>query len=411
MAQYKRPVRPGGSRPASEQRPAVPVRRVAPAGAPAGQNRPAAPSGTARPAQPVRPAAPQYRPRRSVRLPYDFGWLVGISIAVLALGVAAHLLWPNGLSVNPDKGAVAASSTVSEIHGSGPIRINELMSSNDSTAVDDNGLTADWIEVANVSDRAVNLSGYTLGKNERASNVFTFPDHTLQPGECAIVYADSTLQQETGRAYHAPFRLSSQGGALMLFNPSGTAVDSVNFPAMTADMAYVRQDQAAWSVSSMATPGMANTAESYTALHQPRTDAGVEITEIVSSNSRYAPDENGEFHDYFELHNATGAAIDLSGWFVSDAVGQPTKWRLPEGFVLQADEYRIVYASGLNRRDADHPHASFSLSTEGESVLLSDAKGQVADRVDFDLMKPDTSWSKGADGAWSTAEPTPGAAN
>ena len=360
----------------------------------------------------MRSAVPQRGPARAPRrLPYDFGRLVGIAIALIAIGVAAQLIWPNGFSVGQNNGAVTASSAVSEIHGSGPIRINELMSSNDSTTVDDNGLTADWIEVANVSGKAVNLAGYSLGKNEHSANVFTFPNHTLQPGECAIVYADSTLQQEAGKVYHAPFRLSSQGGTLMLFNVSGTAVDSVNFPAMTADMAYVRQDETTWSVSSMATPGLSNSAESYTALHQARTDAGVEITEVVSSNTKYAPDVNGGFYDYFELHNTTGAAIDLGGWFASDTVGQPTKWRIPEGFVLQPGEYRIIYASGLDRADASDPHANFGLSSEGESVLLADATGQVVDRVDFDLMKSDTAWSKTVDGTWSMATPTPGAAN
>lgn len=348
--------------------------------------------------------------RGSMRLPYDFAMLVGIGLLVIALGVAGHFLWPNGFSIHGN-GAVEVSSAVSEIHGSGPIRVNELMSSNDSTAVDENGMTADWIEVMNVSGNAVNLSGYTLAKNQNATNVFEFPDHTLQPGECAVVYADSTLKQDAGATYHAPFRLSSQGGTLMLFNASGTAIDSVNFPAMTADMSYARQDQSTWTVSSMATPGLDNTAENYTALHQPRTDSGVEITEIVSSNLKTLADENGEYYDYFEVHNTTGAAIDMSGWFVSDVVGRSTKWRLPDGFVLQAGEYRIVHCSGLDRADASHPHTNFGLSSEGEAVVLSDAEGHVVASVEFGLLKEDVAWMKAADGSWTTGTPTPGAAN
>lgn len=337
--------------------------------------------------------------------------LVGVAVALMAIGVAAQLIWPNGFSVSAQKGAVEASAHVSEIHGEGPIRINELMSSNDGTAVDENGVTADWIEVANIGSREINLAGYSLAKNQNATNVFEFPDHVLQPGECAVVFADSTLAQDAGKIYHAPFRLSSQGGSLMLFNASGTAVDSVNFPAMTADMAYARQDQSTWSVSSMATPGMENTVENFTALHQARTDSGIEITEIVSGNTKTLADENGEYYDYFELHNVTGAAIDLSGWFVSDTVGSPTKWRLPEGFVLQAGEYRVVYASGLDRADAGYPHASFGLSSEGEAVVLADNTGRVVGSVEFGLLSEDTAWKKAADGSWSSGNPTPGAAN
>jgi len=441
VSQNKRPVRPGGmqprgsapsgqptarpvtvqvrsitqtGQPSANQRPvnpAYPANGARPAPARPNSPRPAAarPAAAQRPAAQPRPAAP--RSAAPSRLPFDFMRLVGIAVLVVALGVAAQLIWPNGFSIGADKGAVEVSAHVSEIHGEGPIRINELMSSNDGTAVDENGATADWIEIMNVGSREINLSGYSLAKNQNAANVFKFPDHALQPGECAIVFADSTLAQEAGRTYHAPFRLSSQGGSLMLFSASGSAIDSVNFPAMTADMAYARQDQSTWSVTSMATPGMDNSAESYTALHQARTDSGVEITEIVSSNTKVLADENGEYYDYFEIHNATGAAIDMSGWFVSDTVGAPTKWRLPEGFVLQAGEYRVIYASGLDRGDASYPHAGFGLSSEGEAVVLADSEGRVVGRVEFGLLGENVAWKKAADGSWTTGTPTPGAAN
>lgn len=421
MSQNKRPVRPGGMSPrscASAQRstvrPAtVQVRSVSSsARLAASSQRPAANVQASAQRRPTQSAARPVRAssRRQIRLPYDFTRLMGIGLLVIALGVVGQMCWPNGFSVG-GKGAVEASSAVSEIHGGGPIRLNELMSSNDGTAVDENGVTSDWIEVMNVSGNAVNLAGYTLAKNQNAANVFEFPDHTLQPGECALVYADSTLKQETGATYHAPFKLSSQGGTLMLFSASGTAVDSVNFPAMSADMSYARQDQSTWKVSSMATPGLDNTAENYTALHQARTDSGIEITEIVSANGQTVADENGEFYDYFEIHNTTGAAVDVSGWFASDTVGQPTKWRFPDGLVLQPGEYRIVYCSGLDRLDANHPHTNFSLSSEGEAVVLSDAAGRVVDKVEFGLLKKDVAWMKSADGTWTTGTPTPSAAN
>lgn len=394
MSQYKRPTRPGGSAPQSR-----PAYRPAPA-----QGRPAASQGPA----PNRQGGSR---RPGVRLPYDFLRLVIIGAAVIALGAAGQFLWPNGFSIEKAGGAVLASSAVSEIHGSGPVRLNELMSSNSSTTVDDKGQSSDWIEIMNVSGANVDLSGYALGKDENAANVFTFPGQILAPGECVLVYADSTLAEDAGAAYHAPFRLSSQGGSLMLFSPGGSAIDSVNFPALPSDTSYARQDPSSWAVSGKPTPGLANTDENYEALNTPRTDGGVEITEVVSSNTQYAADENGTYHDYFELHNVTGAAIDLSGWFVSDTAGRPTRWRLPDGFVLQAGEYRIVYASGLDRADPSYPHANFGLSSEGESVVLADAQGRVVDQVEFGLLKADRAWLKGADGSWSEGTPSPNAAN
>lgn len=382
MTQNRRPVRPGGT----------PQRRIGVQPHPPRQNAQTA----------VR--RPERKPFR--RMPGELWWMLTGGALLVAVCFLLQRYLPD---VNASGGQSPAS--VAEVHSNGPIRINELMSSNSATLVDENGLTADWIEIANVSGSDVDLAGYGLAKDEKAGNVFEFPSHRLAAGECVIVFADSALKNEAGGAYHAPFKLSSQGGSLMLFSPSGTAIDTVNFPSLASDVAYARLDATTWRVEQQATPGLPNTVESYQALHEVKTGAGVEITEIVSSSSQYGADENGVCHDYIELHNATGAAIDLSGWFVSDTVGQPIKWRLPDGFVLQPDEYRIIHASGMDRASAEHPHASFSLSSEGETAVLADSAGRVVDCVEFGLLKTDQAWLKQADGSWAVGAPTPGAAN
>ena len=375
------------------------------------QNRRPVPSGSAprrtgSPQTTGRPAAGAVRPSARRRLPYDFWPLAVIGVVLIAACFLLQRYLPD--VTQNQQGSQAA---MAEVHSSGPIRINELMSSNSATLADGSGVTADWIEIANIGTSNVNLAGYKLAKSDKAANVFEFPDHVLAPGECAVVFADSTLRNEAGGEYHAPFKLSSTGGTLMLFSSSGTAIDTVNFPSLPSDMAYARQDATTWRTDAKATPGLLNTEENYQTLHETVTGAGVEITEVVSSASQYGADENGVCQDYFELHNTTAEAIDLSGWFVSDVVGQPIRWRLPDGFVLQPGEYRIVHASGLDRADAEHPHTNFGLSSEGEAVVLADGRGRVVDCVEFGLLKTDQAWLKQSDGAWTTGTPTPGAAN
>lgn len=350
------------------------------------------------------------RPAGKRTLPRGFGRWIIAGAAILALGVVLQCLWPNGMPMETGQKQTAATA-VSEIHGTGPVRLNELMSSNSGTLMDAGGATPDWIEVMNVSGHAVDLSGYVLARTEHSTNTFTFPSHRLEPGEAVIVFADSTLRSDAGGEYHAPFRLSSQGGTLMLFSPSGTAIDSVNFPALAPDTTYVRQSASEWAVSNQPTPGLSNTAESYQALHEPRTDCPVEITEVVASNTQYAPDANGRFHDYLELHNASSESVDLSGWYLSDSAERPAKWRIPDGFALQPGEYRIVYASGLDKSDGTEMHASFGFRTEGECAVLADPQGRIADRVDYDLLHENTAWLKQADGSWVEGTPSPGAAN
>jgi hypothetical protein len=339
-------------------------------------------------------------------LPREFWPMLIGGVILILIAIGAQALWPNGLPMETTAQKQSASS-VTEIHGSGPIRINELMSSNSATLIDENGNSADWIEIANIGNRAVDLTDYSIAKNENATNRFIFPNRTLEPGECVIVFADSTLRNAPDAEYHAPFRLSSMGGSLMLFNPSGIAIDSVNYPELSADMAYLREGRSTWTAKAMPTPRLENTQANYDALHMPISDAGVEITELMASNTKVAPDENGVYHDYFELHNRSDTVADLSGWFVSDDLDKPAKWRLPEGFVIQPGEYRIIYCSSLDRKSAEFPHTNFGLSSEGEAVVLSDRQGRIVSQIEYGLMKADTAYLKQEDGSWTMGTPSP----
>jgi Intermediate filament tail domain. len=283
------------------------------------------------------------------------------------------------------------------------------MSSNDGSVMDENGNTPDWIEVMNVSNHVVDLEGYALAKSEKSANVFTFPSVKLAPNECVVVFADAMpAGGEETRELHAPFRLSSKGNSLMLFSSSGTAIDAVNYPALATDCVYERVDRRNWAVADVGTPGMPND----TANDAPTGNLGVEITEIVASNTMFACDEEGMMWDYIEVHNTTGESKDLSGWYLSDDPTRPTRWSFPEGFVLATGEYRIVYAAGgASREGTQTPYASFGLSTEGETVLLSNERGILADSVTFDLLHENKAWSKAADGTWSETTPTPNEAN
>ena len=171
-------------------------------------------------------------------------------------------------------------------------------------------------------------------------------------------------------------------------------------------------DTSSWVESNMPTPGMPNSEESYRALHEPRSDSPVILTELMSTNSATITDENGQYYDYIELYNRSGEAVNLSGWYLSDDSASVRKWRFPD-VTLAPGEYLLVFASGLDRKDDPaHLHTSFSLSSEGEEVVLSDAYGRELDSVRFDLLQRDVAWSRADDGSWTSAkQPSPGRAN
>ena len=378
--------------------------------------RPAPRPAGARPAQGGRPAPARPTGGRGPapqigggKLPRGFGVLIGVCAGILVLGLLLQGLMPDGfhLTTLKDTSERPVAARVSEIHGDGPVRINELMSANAGVLVDEEGNTPDWVEIANIGNRPVNLRGYVLAKSAKAGNVFVFPDMALQAGECAVVYCDSTLVDEPGGELHAPFRLSSSGDVLMLFNDADVAVDTLNVPALGENQAYVRRSRDTWEAAAETTPGMLNTEENYRAMTTVVTGGPVQMAEIVASNTQYCPDENGTFHDYVLLRNTSGEAVDLSGWYLSDDPTLMRKWKFPSGASIPAGGTLAVHCSGMNRTEnPQHLHTNFRLSTEGETVTLSNASGQPVASATYDLLRTDTAYVRGTDGSWTIGTPT-----
>ena len=333
---------------------------------------------------------------------------MAVCVVVLALGFMLQKGMPEGFPVAQNKSNPQKTvQLISEIHSRGPVRINEIMSSNGGVLVDADGNTPDWIEIANVGSGAVDLKDYVLARNAKAGNVFQFPQVVLQPGECALVYADSTLPQEGDKELHAPFKVSSTGDVMMLFNPSEAAVDTVNVPPLAENAVYARADANTWQVSGQPTPGLMNTEENYRALTTVTGTSEVQIVELMASTTRYAPDENGVCHDYLILRGSAGSDTDIGGWYLSDTPGMPRMWRFPQGTVIPAGGTLLVHCSGLDRiSDPAHLHTNFKLSSEGEQVTLSSASGQPKDQVSYDLLRSDAAYVRQADGSWAAGQPS-----
>ena len=144
----------------------------------------------------------------------------------------------------------------------GRIVINELMASNATAVQDPQEEYDDWIELLNVSQEAVDLSGMYLTDTEDNLKKWTFPEGTsLAPGAYLIVWADEDGGDEPG--LHANFRLSSLGETVLLVDADarGNALlDSVAFGQMDPDVSFGRDSDGAGTllVLSDPTPGAGN---------------------------------------------------------------------------------------------------------------------------------------------------------
>lgn len=295
------------------------------------------------------------------------------------------------------------------------LHISEAMASNDRALPDENGLFHDWIELCNEGDLPINLLGYGLSDRE-TKILFVFPNITLGPGEYILVFASGEAKTEAGKTLHAKFKLSSLGESLTLFAPNGDAHETLVVPALGKDMSYAKTEDG-FTMTDMYTPGYPNTQQGFddfsAAAH---VETGVLIiNEILASNAAGIKDDDGEYHDWIEIYNASNHTIDLNNYALSDDTSNPIKWRFPVGMTIAPEEYIVVFASRKDRASItpdSWAHTSFGLSASAETVLLSDIHGRLIDQTAYVNLDADTSWGRGSDNEWTILSiPTPGLIN
>lgn len=146
--------------------------------------------------------------------------------------------------------------------------------------------------------------------------------------------------------------------------------------------------------------------------------ANVQITEFMAGNEATLRDEDGDFSDWIEIHNAGAQALDLGNWYLTDNAANPTQWRFPAGFTLGPETYLLVWASNKDRKLLNAPlHTNFRLSKSAGGFLgliYSDGITVVSAFTNYPIQFDDVSYGRdridsGIVGYFNEA--TPGAVN
>lgn len=116
------------------------------------------------------------------------------------------------------------------------------------------------------------------------------------------------------------------------------------------------------------------------------------ISEILAASSTGAPDS-------IELANRSAAAVDISGWRLTDAPSNPG-YILPAGISIPAGGWLTLTSETTG----------IGLDRNGDSVLLCNDTGAPAGNIRFGPQAPDLTLSL-IGGVWTLGRPTPGAAN
>jgi PKD repeat protein len=116
------------------------------------------------------------------------------------------------------------------------------------------------------------------------------------------------------------------------------------------------------------------------------------INEIMARNNSTVTDSAGQYEDWLELYNTSNQAIDISGYYLTDNEFNLTKWQIPAGTILNANDYLIIWA------DEDPSqgkfHANFKFSANGEYLILLNPAGEQMSRVSFNTQSPDISFAR-----------------
>lgn len=76
---------------------------------------------------------------------------------------------------------------------------------------------------------------------------------------------------------------------------------------------------------------------------QESTAALLKINEFMASNDTTIADEYGDYGDWIELYNADNAPVYLGNKYLTDDLGNPDKWQMPDMY-LSANDFVLFWA-------------------------------------------------------------------
>lgn len=140
--------------------------------------------------------------------------------------------------------------------------------------------------------------------------------------------------------------------------------------------------------------------------------AQIWINEGCSDNESIISDEDGDYEDWLELYNPSNEMVNLSGFFLTDDIGDPAKWTFPD-INISPNGFLLIFASDKNFLGT-HAHTNFKLSKEGETLYLYDTQLALVDSLAIPALPEDQSYGRFIDGSeafYYFTAPSPGASN
>jgi hypothetical protein len=236
---------------------------------------------------------------------------------------------------------------------------------------------AEFVELLNPGSTQTQLGGATF----TAGITYTFPAGTvLAPGARIVVGRNlallrsryGTLPGLMSSAFSGA--LNNSGENLTLSSAAGAVLATVRFAASgdwpgrpagnggsveLVDPRGSQSDAANWRASSeyLGSPGTAG--------------AGPMNRVVVNELLAHT---DPPLEDAVELHNRTDSPIDVGGWYLSNSMEDPLRFRIPTGTVVPARGFRVVYEYQFNPANPPAGRTAFTFgAARGDDVVLLSA--------------------------------------
>ncbi len=223
--------------------------------------------------------------------------------------------------------------SVSMSHGQ--VVINELMASNDTTIFDEQGQFDDWLELYNITENSIDVSGMHLTDDLSILTKWTIPEGTEIPAlGFLLIWADGN--EEDG-LHHTNFRLSSSGEHLALVSVDGnTIIDDISFSTQMADISYGRFPDGGdnWYFLTIPSPDFENYESEMTGISPPP----------IFSNPA------GFYSDNFLLELSSETTEGLTYYTRDGSIPTPddNQYTVPFSVFIEEDSVEVIKARTFN---------------------------------------------------------------
>lgn len=297
------------------------------------------------------------------------------------------------------------------------LRINEILTNNETTVMDDFFEYDDWVEIYNPPGSPItNLAGYYISDDPDTLTKWQIPAidagvTSVLPNSFVALWIDDDFNNNNsqGAAHNAGFVLSSEGETFLLTAPDGvTIIDSISYPEMAPDVSWGRSCDGCpnWQYFNNVTFEDNN-------FEQQNNDL-LFINEVQTINAATYDDLEGEFDPWFEIFNPNNHQVNIANYSINiNGVDWTVPGTRPVRTVIPPGGYLLIWCDDDVADDVNH--SPLELPLDGATIELTGPDGLTnIDSYGYPSIPPDHSWGRANDGSANSilfTSPTPTVTN